>query len=56
MNAWLLVWTIFLVATLALFAGIAIVITVRGFFDVRDMLRRIARTRPDADGSKHDSP
>ncbi len=41
MNSWIGLWTILLVSSLAVFAALAVVVSFRGFFDVRSMLRQI---------------
>lgn len=41
MNFWIGLWTVLLVASLVVFAVLTVVVSIRGFFDVRSMLRRI---------------
>lgn len=41
MNAWEVFWTIVLLAGIIMFAGLAIVVGIGGFFDVREMFRHI---------------
>jgi hypothetical protein len=43
MNAWQLFWTVWLLFSGAAFAAITIVVTVKGFGDVRRMLSGIQR-------------
>ncbi len=39
MNFWINFWTIFFVASLTLFAGLAIVVSIGGFFNIRSLFR-----------------
>ena len=41
MQSWVTLWGILLIAALTLFAGVAIVVSIGGFADIREMLRRI---------------
>ena len=50
---WMTLWTILLIAGMALFGGLAIVVTIGGFRDIRAMLSRIeAQHREQADDSE----
>jgi hypothetical protein len=42
MGFWLGFWTVLLIAALAVFAGLAIAVTIGGLFDIRSMFRAIA--------------
>lgn len=42
MNGWMWFWTIFLVISIAIFATMAVVVTIGGFRDMRTMLKRIS--------------
>jgi hypothetical protein len=39
MIFWINFWTIFFIVSLALFAGLAIVVTIGGFFNIRSLLK-----------------
>ena len=39
MNFWINFWTIFFIASLALFAGMAIVVSIGGFFNIRSLFK-----------------
>ena len=41
MNFWINFWTIFFVASLALFAGMAIVVSIGGFFNIRSLFKSL---------------
>jgi len=41
MHFWLVFWTVLLIAALTLFAGLAVVVTIGGFFDIRTLFRSI---------------
>lgn len=41
MNFWINFWTIFFVISLALFAGLAIVVTIGGFFNIRSLFKNL---------------
>ena len=41
MSFWPQFWTWFLIASLALFLGLAIVVSIGGLFDIRALLRNI---------------
>jgi len=43
MNFWINFWTIFFVISLALFAGLAIVVTIGGFFNIRSLFKNLTR-------------
>ncbi len=43
MEFWIIFWTVLLAAALAIFAGLAIVVSIGGFCDVRALLRSIER-------------
>jgi H+/Cl- antiporter ClcA len=46
MNFWIHLWTIVFFASLAIFAGLAVIVTVGGFFNIRSLLKSLA-TQPD---------
>jgi len=41
MNFWINFWTGFFVISVALFAGLAIVVTIGGFFNIRSLFRNL---------------
>ena len=41
MTFWIWFWTIFLLASLALFAVLAVVVSIGGFFDIKRMFERL---------------
>ena len=46
MNFWINLWTIFFFASLAIFAGLAVVVTIGGFFNIRSLLKSLT-AQPD---------
>ena len=42
MNFWIDFWTIFFMASLAVFAVVAVVVSVGGFFDIRSLFKGLA--------------
>ena len=43
MEFWITFWAVLLVAALTIFAALAVVVTIGGFFDVKALLRSIDR-------------
>jgi hypothetical protein len=43
MGFWTIFWAALLAVALTIFAGLAVVVTIGGFFDVRTLLRTIDR-------------
>ncbi|MHC4510593.1 MAG: hypothetical protein ACYTAO_16825 [Planctomycetota bacterium] len=41
MNFWINFWTVFFFASLAVFAGVAIVVSVGGFFNIRSLFKSL---------------
>ena len=41
MNFWINFWTAFFVISLALFAGLAVVVTIGGFFNIRSLFKNL---------------
>jgi len=41
MNFWFLFWAIFFFASLAVFAGLAVVVTIGGFFNIRSLFKKL---------------
>jgi len=51
MNFWINFWTIFFIASLALFAGMAIVVSIGGFFNIRSLFKSLTeRSEQSGDG------
>lgn len=50
MEFWIGLWTVVLVTSLTLFAGLAVVVTWRGFVDVRALLKDISARHDDTTG------
>lgn len=52
MNFWINFWTIFFIVSLALFAGMAIVVSIGGFFNIRSLFKSLTeRSEQSEDGS-----
>jgi len=47
MSFWTNFWTIFFFASLALFAGVAIVVSIGGFFNIRSLLKDLTNQPKD---------
>ena len=41
MNFWINFWSIFFFASLAIFAGLAVVVTIGGFFNIRSLFKSL---------------
>ncbi len=41
MNFWINFWTIFFFASLAVFAGLAVVVTIGGFLNIRSLFKKL---------------
>ncbi len=53
MNFWINFWTIFFIASLALFAGMAIVVSIGGFFNIRSLFNSLTeRSEQSEDGPR----
>ena len=57
MNFWINFWTIFFVASLALFAGLAVIVSIGGFFNIRSLFKSLANrvNEQEEDPRKNDS-
>ena len=42
MNFWINFWTVFFIVSLVLFAGLAIVVTIGGFFNIRSLFKNLS--------------
>ena len=43
MNFWINFWTAFFIVSLVLFAGLAVVVTIGGFFNIRSLFKNLTR-------------
>lgn len=43
MNFWIDFWTFFFFASLVVFTGVAIVVSIGGFFDVRSLFKSLSK-------------
>lgn len=41
MNFWITFWSIFFFASLVVFAGLAVVVTIGGFFNIRSLFKSL---------------
>lgn len=56
MNFWINLWTIFFFISLALFAGLAIVVSIGGFFNIRSLFKSLSQSsRPDENSNADDA-
>ena len=56
MNFWIDLWTVFFFASLAVFAGLAVVVSIGGFFNIRSLFKSLSeRTGPADDTHAQDS-
>ncbi len=42
MNFWINFWTAFFIVSLVLFAGLAVVVTIGGFFNIRSLFKNLS--------------
>ena len=49
MNFWINFWTVFFIVSLVLFAGIAVVVTIGGFFNIRSLFKNLSGRREQSD-------
>lgn len=52
MNFWINLWTLFFFLSLALFGGLAVVVSIGGFFDIRSLFKSLT----DRAGQKNADP
>jgi len=43
MDFWVKCWSVFFFISLALFAGLAVSVTIGGFFNIRSMFKKLSR-------------
>ncbi len=53
MNFWINFWTIFFIASLALFAGMAIVVSIGGFFNIRSLFKSLTERSEHSEEDSH---
>ena len=41
MNFWINLWTLFFLLSLALFGGLAVIVSIGGFFDIRSLFQSL---------------
>jgi len=51
MNFWINFWTFFLFASLVIFAGLAVVVTIGGFFNIRSLFKTLTKQSASQDES-----
>ncbi|HUV65501.1 MAG TPA: hypothetical protein VMW24_16510 [Sedimentisphaerales bacterium] len=51
MTFWIDFWTIFFAASLILFAGLAVVVTIGGFFNIRSLFKSLTAGRDEQAGT-----
>ena len=56
MNFWISLWKIFFFASLAAFAGLAVVVSIGGFFNIRSLFKSLSeRASQDDDARAEDA-
>ena len=50
MNFWISFWTIFFIVSLALFATLAVAVTIGGFFNIRSLFKGLSDRSEHAEG------
>ena len=56
MNFWISLWTVFFFASLAVFAGLAVVVSIGGFFNIRSLFKSLSeRSGPDDEARAEDA-
>jgi len=50
MNFWINLWTLFFLVSLALFAGLAVIVSIGGFFDIRSLFKSLTDRTEQEDG------
>ena len=51
-TSWILFWQVLLIAAVAVFAGLAIAVSIGGLYDIRSMFRSIAAQDDDGDDQR----
>ncbi len=56
MNFWINLWTIFFFASLAIFAALAVAVTIGGFFNIRSLFKSLSQnSQPDENSGTDDA-
>jgi len=56
MNFWINRWTIFFFVSLAIFAGLAVAVSIGGFFNIRSLFKSLSQgSQPDENSSADDA-
>lgn len=50
MTFWIDFWTFFFAASLIIFAGVAVVVTIGGFFNIRSLFKSLTASREEQGG------
>ena len=57
MNFWINFWTAFFIISLALFAGLAVTVTIGGFFNIRSLFKNLTgQSEQSGQTTAEDSP
>ena len=56
MNFWVNFWTFFFFVSLVIFAGLAVVVTIGGFFDIRSLFKSLTAEHKDQNLYEKDEP
>ena len=56
MNFWINLWTLFFLMSLALFAGMAVIVTIGGFYDIRSLFRSLTERKDDSPPKPQGAP
>jgi len=54
MNFWINFWSFFFFASLAIFAGLAVVVTIGGFFNIRSLFKSLTNRAEQHDDQSYD--
>jgi hypothetical protein len=52
MNFWINLWTLFFLLSLALFGGLAVIVSIGGFFDIRSLFKSLTARKDDSPNRK----
>ena len=56
MNFWINLWTLFFLISLALFAGLAVIVTIGGFYDIRSLFKSLTERKNDSPPEPQGAP
>lgn len=54
MKFWIVFWTLVLILGLGVFAGLAIVVSIGGFFDIKSLFKSIEEQHAESPGASYD--